>query len=164
MTLRLTFGVLPWTLEDTDIRWHVSCQSPSDKLSLWSRIFLYFVCAQMLGYLLQVSSTSTRYQALRRKRDGNKEKKEKKKTTSTISLQQLTINLKYPTTLTTIYIAGTSQLLRSTRYQVSRRKRDGKSEKKNKENKNETKQTCAQGAGRGLRGQVCCLLVVRSVI
>ena len=57
MTLRLTFGVLPWTLEDTDLRWHVSCQSPSDKLSLWSRIFLYFVCAQMLGYLLQVSST-----------------------------------------------------------------------------------------------------------
>ena len=57
MTLRLTFGVLPWTLEDTDLRWHVSCQSPSDKLSLWSRIFLYFVCAQILGYLLQVSST-----------------------------------------------------------------------------------------------------------
>ena len=58
MTLRLTFGVLPWTLEDADLRWHVTCQSPSDKLSLWSRIFLYFVCAQMLGYLLQVSSTS----------------------------------------------------------------------------------------------------------
>ena len=57
MTLRLTFGVLPWTLEDTDLRWHVSCQSPSDKLSLWSRIFLYFVCAQILGSLLQVSST-----------------------------------------------------------------------------------------------------------
>ena len=57
MTLRLTFGVLPWTLEDTDLRWHVSCQSPRDKLSLWSRIFLYFVCAQMLGSLLQVSST-----------------------------------------------------------------------------------------------------------
>ena len=59
MTLRLTFGVLPWTLEDTDLRWYVSCQSPSDKLSLWSRIFLYFVCAQMLGSLLQVSSTYT---------------------------------------------------------------------------------------------------------
>ena len=58
MTLCLTFGLLPWTLEDTDLRWHVSCQSPSDKLSLWSRIFLYFVCAQILGYLLQVSSTS----------------------------------------------------------------------------------------------------------
>ena len=58
MTLRLTFGVLPWTLEDAHLRWHVTCQSPSDKLSLWSRIFLYFVCAQMLGYLLQVSSTS----------------------------------------------------------------------------------------------------------
>ena len=57
MTLRLTFGVLRWTLEDTDLRWHVSCQSPSDKLSLWSRIFLYFVCAQILGSLLQVSST-----------------------------------------------------------------------------------------------------------
>ena len=57
MTLRLTFGVLPWTLEDADLRWHVTCQSPIDKLSLWSRIFLYFVCAQMLGYLLQVSST-----------------------------------------------------------------------------------------------------------
>ena len=26
-------------------------------LSLWSRVFLYFVCAQILGYLLQVSST-----------------------------------------------------------------------------------------------------------
>ena len=58
MTLCLTFGLLPWTLEDTDLRWYVSCQSPSDKLSLWSRIFLYFVCAQMLGSLLQVSSTS----------------------------------------------------------------------------------------------------------
>ena len=58
MALRLTFGVLPWTLEDTDLRWHVSCQSPSDKLSLWSRIFLYFVCALILGSLLQVSSTS----------------------------------------------------------------------------------------------------------
>ena len=57
MTLRLTFGVLSWTLEDTDLRWYVSCQSPSDKLSLWSRIFLYFVCAQILGSLLQVSST-----------------------------------------------------------------------------------------------------------
>ena len=57
MTLCLTFGLLPWTLEDTDLRWYVSCQSPSDKLSLWSRIFLYFVCAQILGYLLQVSST-----------------------------------------------------------------------------------------------------------
>ena len=61
MTLRLTFGVLPWTLEYTDLRWHISCQSPSDKLSLWSRIFLYFVCAQMLGYLLQVSSTKQCY-------------------------------------------------------------------------------------------------------
>ena len=62
MTLCLTFGLLPWTLEDTDLRWYISSQSPSDKLSLWSRIFLYFVCAQMLGLmlgsLLQVSSTS----------------------------------------------------------------------------------------------------------
>ena len=58
MTLRLTFGVLPWTLEDADLQWYVTCQSPSDKLSLWSRIFLYFVCAQMLSYLLQVSSIS----------------------------------------------------------------------------------------------------------
>ena len=57
MTLRPTFGVLPWTLEEADLRWHVTCPSPSDKLSLWSRIFLYFVCVQMLGYLLQVSST-----------------------------------------------------------------------------------------------------------
>ena len=40
MTLCLTFGLLPWTLEDTDLRWYVSCQSPSDKLSLWSRILL----------------------------------------------------------------------------------------------------------------------------
>ena len=62
-------------------------------------------------------------------------------------------------------ISGTSQLLRSTRYQVSRRKKDRERKKQNKVKcKMKQKQTCAQGAGRVLRGQGCCLLVVRSVL
>ena len=59
-------------------------------------------------------------------------------------------------------IPGTSQLLRSTRYQVSRRKRDRERKKKKR---NETKTNVhAQIAGRVLKGQGCCLLVVRSVL
>ena len=66
-------------------------------------------------------------------------------------------------------ISGTSQLLRSTRYQVSRGKRDRerkkRKEKKRKENEKWNKTNVhAQGAGRVLRGRGCCLLVVRSVL
>ena len=63
-------------------------------------------------------------------------------------------------------ISGNSQPLRSTRYQVSRRKKDRERKKREeKKMKNEKKTYMhAQGAGRVLKGQGCCLLVVRSVL
>ena len=70
--------------------------------------------------------------------------------------------LKCPTTLTTIRHQVPRNYTKE--YQRSRRKTD-RERKKIKWNKmkNERKQTCAQGAGRVLRGQGCCLLV-RSVL
>ena len=44
MTLRLIFGVLPWTLEDADLRWHVTCQSPSDIVPLESCLPILCMC------------------------------------------------------------------------------------------------------------------------
>ena len=38
-------------MEETNLQRCISCHSPDGKLPLWSRIFLYFVCAQMFGYI-----------------------------------------------------------------------------------------------------------------
>ena len=65
-------------------------------------------------------------------------------------------------------LSGTSQLLRSTRYQVPGTKKEKiqgkKGNNRRKKLKVKQKQTCAQGAGRVPRGQGCCLPVVRSVL
>ena len=63
----------------------------------------------------------------------------------------------------TRYLATT---IRSTRYQVSRRKKDGKKEKKNWKNEKrfKNKHACVQVAGGVRRGQGRCLLVIRSVL
>ena len=62
-------------------------------------------------------------------------------------------------------ISDTSQLLGGipgTRYQE--RKMTGKQNNEKIIKNNVTKHTCAQVAGRVLRGQGCCLLVIRSVL
>ena len=44
-------GRWPRTMEETNLQRCISCHSPDGKLPLWGRIFLYFVCAQMFGYI-----------------------------------------------------------------------------------------------------------------